>query len=65
MKEIMSPNFHFTYILHILHIRLYNFEHCFVLGMTESSQVTHDTSLLVAQLEDEIRKQVGVIYPED
>ncbi|XP_017759341.1 PREDICTED: trans-1,2-dihydrobenzene-1,2-diol dehydrogenase-like [Eufriesea mexicana] len=35
---------------------------CILKGMTESSKVPHHTSLLIAQLEDEIRKQVGVTY---
>lgn len=38
---------------------------CSVLGVTESSKVPHNVSLLVAQLEDEIRRQVGVTYLED
>lgn len=32
---------------------------------TESASVTHNESLLIAQIEDEIRKQIGVKYPED
>lgn len=38
---------------------------CILKGMLESPKVTHDASLLIAQLEDEIRRQVGVVYPED
>lgn len=33
--------------------------------MIESPKVPHNLSLLIAQLEDEIRKQIGVTYPED
>ncbi|CAL7937369.1 unnamed protein product [Xylocopa violacea] len=38
---------------------------CILAGALESSKVPHNVSLLVAQLEDEMRKQVGVTYPED
>ncbi|KZC13216.1 PREDICTED: trans-1,2-dihydrobenzene-1,2-diol dehydrogenase-like [Dufourea novaeangliae] len=38
---------------------------CILKGMTESSKIPHVASLLIAQLEDEIRKQVGVVYDED
>ncbi|XP_020289383.1 trans-1,2-dihydrobenzene-1,2-diol dehydrogenase-like [Pseudomyrmex gracilis] len=38
---------------------------CILKGLTESPKVSHDTSLLLATLEDEIRKQVGVEYPQD
>ncbi|XP_076626895.1 trans-1,2-dihydrobenzene-1,2-diol dehydrogenase [Colletes latitarsis] len=38
---------------------------CILKGMIESQKVSHNDSLLIAQLEDEIRKQVGVVYPED
>ncbi|XP_048266215.1 trans-1,2-dihydrobenzene-1,2-diol dehydrogenase isoform X4 [Bombus terrestris] len=38
---------------------------CILAGVTESSKVPHNVSLLVAQLEDEIRRQVGVTYLED
>ena len=38
---------------------------CILAGATESSKVPHDASLLIARLEDEIRRQVGVTYAED
>lgn len=38
---------------------------CILKGMIESPKVPHNVSLLIAQLEDEIRKQIGVTYPED
>ncbi|XP_076659403.1 trans-1,2-dihydrobenzene-1,2-diol dehydrogenase [Halictus rubicundus] len=38
---------------------------CILKGMIESPKIPHDASLLIAQLEDEIRKQVGVVYDED
>ncbi|XP_050450446.1 trans-1,2-dihydrobenzene-1,2-diol dehydrogenase-like [Cataglyphis hispanica] len=38
---------------------------CILKGLIESPKVTHDTSLLLARLEDEIRKQLGVVYPQD
>ena len=34
-------------------------------GKTESENVTHNESLLIAHIEDEIRMQIGVKYPED
>lgn len=34
-------------------------------GKTESASVTHNESLLIARIEDEIRKQIGVKYPDD
>ncbi|XP_053975738.1 trans-1,2-dihydrobenzene-1,2-diol dehydrogenase-like isoform X2 [Hylaeus volcanicus] len=38
---------------------------CILKGMIESSKVSHNDSLLIARLQDEIRRQVGVVYPED
>ncbi|XP_043263235.1 trans-1,2-dihydrobenzene-1,2-diol dehydrogenase-like [Colletes gigas] len=38
---------------------------CILKGMIESPKVSHNDSLLIAKLEDEIRKQVGVVYPQD
>lgn len=38
---------------------------CILKGLIESPKITHDTSLLLAKLEDELRKQLGVVYPED
>ncbi|XP_070150098.1 trans-1,2-dihydrobenzene-1,2-diol dehydrogenase [Polyergus mexicanus] len=38
---------------------------CILKGLIESPKMTHDTSLLLARLEDEIRKQLGVVYPQD
>lgn len=38
---------------------------CIRSGKTESEHVTHKESLLIAQIEDEIRKQIGVQFPED
>ncbi|XP_017889568.1 trans-1,2-dihydrobenzene-1,2-diol dehydrogenase-like [Ceratina calcarata] len=38
---------------------------CILQGKLESSKVSHADSLLIAKLEDEIRRQVGVTYPED
>ncbi|XP_055302890.1 trans-1,2-dihydrobenzene-1,2-diol dehydrogenase-like [Sitodiplosis mosellana] len=34
-------------------------------GKLESKNVTHNESLLIAHIEDEIRKQIGVKYPKD
>lgn len=38
---------------------------CILKGLIESPKVTHDTSLLLAKLEDELRRQLGVVYPQD
>jgi len=38
---------------------------CILKGLTESPKMSHDTSLLLAKLEDELRKQLGVVYPQD
>lgn len=38
---------------------------CIREGKTESEHVTHKESLLIACIEDEIRKQIGVTYPAD
>lgn len=34
-------------------------------GMLESDVVSHEESLRIARIEDEIRRQVGVKFPED
>jgi dihydrodiol dehydrogenase / D-xylose 1-dehydrogenase (NADP) len=34
-------------------------------GLLESPKVSHEESLILAQLEDEIRKQLGVKYDQD
>lgn len=38
---------------------------CIRSGKAQSEHVTHNDSLLFAQIEDEIRKQIGVKYPQD
>ncbi|XP_015187999.1 PREDICTED: trans-1,2-dihydrobenzene-1,2-diol dehydrogenase-like [Polistes dominula] len=38
---------------------------CLQQGKIEHPLMTHETSILLAQLEDELRKQIGVTYPED
>lgn len=38
---------------------------CIRSGKKRSEHVTHEESLLIARIEDEIRKQMGVKYPED
>jgi dihydrodiol dehydrogenase / D-xylose 1-dehydrogenase (NADP) len=38
---------------------------CIEKGLLEHPSVTHEESLLIAKIEDEIRRQVGVKYPED
>lgn len=34
-------------------------------GRIENETVTHDDSLLIVRIRDEIRKQIGVKYPQD
>lgn len=36
-----------------------------VLGLKESPLITHEDSLNLAKLEDELRRQLGVVYPQD
>ncbi|XP_029177596.1 trans-1,2-dihydrobenzene-1,2-diol dehydrogenase-like [Nylanderia fulva] len=38
---------------------------CILKGLIESPKISHDTSLLLARLEDELRRQLGVVYPAD
>lgn len=33
--------------------------------LTQSATVSHNESLIIAKIEDEIRKQIGVVYPAD
>lgn len=34
-------------------------------GLLECPIVTHDESLIIARIEDEIRRQIGVKFPQD
>ncbi|KAK7913471.1 hypothetical protein WMY93_013682 [Mugilogobius chulae] len=38
---------------------------CLLKGLKESALMSHSDSLLLAEIEDEIRRQVGVVYPQD
>lgn len=38
---------------------------CIRESLKESEHISHKESLLIAHIEDEIRKQIGVKYPED
>lgn len=38
---------------------------CIQSGLVQSSIVSHNESLIIANIEDEIRKQIGVVYPAD
>lgn len=38
---------------------------CIRSGKTESELVSHMESIMIARIEDEIRKQIGVEYPDD
>lgn len=38
---------------------------CIRAGKVECETVTHNESLIIARIEDVIRKQIGVTFPED
>ncbi|CAD6226814.1 GSCOCG00005926001-RA-CDS [Cotesia congregata] len=38
---------------------------CLQAGLKESPKVSHAESLMIAELEDELRRQIGVVYPQD
>lgn len=38
---------------------------CILEGKLQHDHVSHNDSLLFAQIEDNIRAQVGVVFPED
>ena len=38
---------------------------CIKAGKKESTKVTHKASLLIAEIEDELRRQIGVVYDVD
>ncbi|RWS28069.1 Trans-1:2-dihydrobenzene-1:2-diol dehydrogenase-like protein [Leptotrombidium deliense] len=38
---------------------------CLLNGIKESPFLTHADSMLIAEIQDEIRKQVGVVFPDD
>lgn len=38
---------------------------CIKAGRLQCEEVSHDESLIIARIEDEIRKQIGVVYPAD
>lgn len=38
---------------------------CIRNGLIQSPTVSHNESLIIANIEDEIRKQIGVVYPAD
>lgn len=38
---------------------------CVRAGLTQSDSVTHNNSLVIARIEDSIRKQIGVVYEAD
>ncbi|KAG8253982.1 trans-1,2-dihydrobenzene-1,2-diol dehydrogenase-like [Homalodisca vitripennis] len=38
---------------------------CLLAGITECPLITHEDSMVLATLEDEVRKQIGVHYPQD
>ena len=55
-------------VLHNAEGLLYEAQHvreCLQKGLKESPQQTHATSLMVMEIMDDIRKQIGVVYPQD
>lgn len=38
---------------------------CIRSGKTESQLISHSESITITRIEDEIRRQIGVKYPED
>lgn len=38
---------------------------CINAKLTQCPSVTHEESLIIARIEDEIRRQIGVKYPQD
>lgn len=38
---------------------------CIRTGLIQCSTVSHNESTIIANIEDEIRKQIGVVYPAD
>lgn len=38
---------------------------CINAGLLQSEEVSHADSLVIVGIEDEIRKQIGVVYPAD
>jgi dihydrodiol dehydrogenase / D-xylose 1-dehydrogenase (NADP) len=38
---------------------------CIKAGLLECSVVTHEESLIIARIQDEVRRQLGVKFPED
>lgn len=38
---------------------------CISQGIIESSSVTHDECLKIAKIQDQLRKLLGVVFPED
>ena len=39
--------------------------HCLLDGLKESPRVTHQMTMNAAKIMQEIRRQIGVIYPQD
>ncbi|XP_015110717.1 trans-1,2-dihydrobenzene-1,2-diol dehydrogenase [Diachasma alloeum] len=38
---------------------------CIKAGLKESTKISHAESLRIAEIEDELRRQIGVVYPQD
>ncbi|KAL7302974.1 hypothetical protein TKK_0004201 [Trichogramma kaykai] len=48
-----------------LHYEAMEVRECLKKGLKESPKVTHAHSLLIAEIEDELRRQIGVVYDQD
>lgn len=48
-----------------LHYEAEEVRKCIMNGKLESDYVSHSDSIIIANISDEIRKQIGVNYPED
>lgn len=46
-------------------LHLFLFVHVFFVGLTESPEMSLDETILIAEIREQIRKQIGVVYPTD
>jgi len=48
-----------------LHYQCHEVRKCILKGAIESPVVSHDKTLIIAEIMESVRKQVGVVYPQD
>jgi dihydrodiol dehydrogenase / D-xylose 1-dehydrogenase (NADP) len=48
-----------------LHYQCHEVRNCILKGALESEVVSHNKTLIIAEIMESIRKQVGVVYPQD